>query len=152
VYLEVRGVERHDHQQPGDQTSTGQRDDPSGEDETNLLPVYGLEIEVAERNADGRASETLSSRNRQCETGGEEDGDGGAELHREPTGGRDLRDLIAERAHNVVAVEPETNAEEKTSNDKDPDGCVGFLGDDAGGVGVVRSYPGADGVCNCEVR
>ena len=52
----------------------------------------------------------------------------------------------------MVAVEPEADAQEKTSNDKDPDGGVGFLGDDAGSVGVVRSYPGADGVCNCEVR
>jgi hypothetical protein len=49
----------------------------------------------------------------------------------------------------VVAVEPETDSEEKTSNDENPDRCVGFLGDDAGGVGVVSRDPGADGVGNC---
>jgi hypothetical protein len=49
----------------------------------------------------------------------------------------------------VVAVEPETDAEEKTSNDENPDRCVGFLGDNASGVGVVSRNPGADGVGNC---
>ena len=143
-------VKRHNHKQTGNKTSTGQGDNPSGEDEANLLPVNGLEIEVAERNTNGSASETLRGGDGESETRGEEHGDGGAELHAETTGGRDLRDLVAERAHNVVAVEPETETEEETRDDEDPDGRVGFLGYDAGGVGVVGTDPGADCVGNCD--
>lgn len=117
-----------------------------------MLPVDGLEIEVAKRDTDGGASETLSSGDRESETRGEEDSDGGTQFHAESTGGRDLGDLVAESAYNVVSVEPETDTEKKTSDDEDPDGSVGFLSDDTSGVGVVRTNPGSDSVGNCDVR
>jgi len=63
-----------------------------------------------------------------------------------------LGDLVAERAHNVVAVEPESETEEETGDDEDPDGRVGFFGHDAGGVGVVGSDPGADSVGDCDIE
>ena len=143
-------VKRHNHKKTGDETSTGQGDNPSGEDEADLLPVDSLEIKVAERNANGGTSETLRGGDGESETRSKEHGDGGAELHAETTGGRDLGDLVAERAHNVVAVEPETDTEEETGDDEDPDGGVGFLGYDTSGIGVVGTDPWADSVGNCD--
>lgn len=61
-----------------------------------------------------------------------------------------MSDLVAEGAHDVVAIEPEAEAEEQTGDDEDPDGGVGFLGDNAGGVGVVGAYPRTDCVGDCE--
>lgn len=144
----MRRVQRHNHQQTRDQTSTRQGDDPTAEDETDLLPVDGLEVEVAERNTNGGTSQTLCSGDGESETGSEEDSDGGTKFHGETTGGGDLSDLVAEGAHDVVSVDPETEAEEETGDNEDPDGCVGFFGDDAGGVGVVGGYPGSNSVGN----
>lgn len=144
----MRRVERHNHEQTRDQTSTRQGDDPTAEDETDLLPVDSLEVEVAERNTNGGTSQTLCSGDGESEAGSEKDSDGGTELHGETTGGRDLSDLVAESADDVVSVDPETETEEKTGDDEDPDGCVGFFGDDAGGVGVVSGNPGAYSVGN----
>ena len=63
-----------------------------------------------------------------------------------------MSDLVTKRTDNVVSVEPETDTEKKTGDDEDPDGSVGFLGDDTSGVGVVRTNPGSDSVGNCDVR
>lgn len=145
-------VKRHNHKKTGNKTSTRQGNDPSGEDEADLLPVDSLEVEVAERNSNGGTSETLRGGDGESETRGEENGDGGAELHAETTGRRDLGDLVAECAHDVVAVEPETDTEEETRDDEDPDGGVSFLGYDTCGVGVVGTDPGSDGVGNCNVE
>ena len=41
-HLEMGRVKRHNHEQTGNKTSTWQGDDPSREDEANLLPVDGL--------------------------------------------------------------------------------------------------------------
>jgi hypothetical protein len=139
-------VERHNHEQTRNKTSTRQGDDPTGEDEADLLPVDSLEVKVAEGNTNRSTSQTLSGGDGESEAGSEEDGDGSAELHAETTGRRDLGDFVAESADNVVAVEPEAETEQETSDDEDPDGRVGFLGDDARRVGVVGTDPGADGV------
>ena len=114
-----------------------------------MLPINSLEVKVAESDTNGGARETLCGRNGKGETRSQQHGDGRTELHGETTGGRDLSDFVAEGAHNVVAVEPEAEAEEEAGDDEDPDGGVGFLCDDAGGVGVVGAYPGADCVGDC---
>lgn len=163
--LKVRRIQRHRHHQPRNQSSTGQRDDPRREDESNLLPVYSPHIIVAERNTNCRASQTLCSRNWQRESGCKKHGDSGAKLHGEAASGRDLGDLVAEGAHDVVTVDcdgvsgvsvhgfgerrtPESETEEQTRDNENPDGRVGFGGDFTAGVGVVAGYPGADGVGN----
>jgi hypothetical protein len=147
-HLEMGRVERHNHEQTRNETSTRQGDDPTGEDEADLLPVDSLEVKVAEGNTNRGTSQTLGSGDGESETRSEENGDGGAELHAETTRRRDLGDFVAKSADNVVAVEPETETEEETGDDEDPDGRVGFLGDDTRGVGVVGTDPGADSVGN----
>lgn len=148
--LKMWRVQRHSHHETRNHTRSRQSNDPSRKDESDLLPVDSLYIKVAQGNTDGGTSQTLRGRHRKSETRSQKDGNSGAEFHGETTGRRDLSDLVAEGAHNVVAVEPEAEAEEQTSDDEDPDGGVGFLGDDAGGVGVVRAYPGTDCVGDCE--
>lgn len=147
--LKMRRIQRHNHQKTRDQACAGQRNDPTRKDEANLLPIDSFEIEIAQGDANGSAGETLGGGNREGEARGEQDGDGGAEFHGEATGRRDLGDFVAEGAHNVVAVEPEAEAEEEAGDDEDPDGGIGFLCDDAGRVGVVGAYPGADCVGDC---
>lgn len=115
--LEVWRVQRHDHEQTRNQTSTRQSDDPTREDETDLLPVDGLEVEVAERDTDGGARQALCGGDGKGQTRGQEDSDGGTELHGETTGRRDLCDLVSERANHVVAVKPETSTKEQTGDD-----------------------------------
>lgn len=149
--LKVRRVQRHSHHETRNHTRSGQSDDPSGKDETNLLPVHSLHVEVAQGNTDSSTSQTLGCGNGKGETRSQEHGNSGAEFHGETTSRRDLSDLISKGADNVVAVEPEAEAEEETSNDEDPDGGVGFLGDGAGSIGVVGAYPRTDCVGDCGV-
>ena len=149
--LEMGRVERHDHQKTRDETCTRQGNDPSREDESNLLPVHSLEIEVAERNTDSGTSQTLSGGDGESETRGEEYGDGSAQFHAEATSGRDLCNLVAESTDDMVAIKPETDTEQKTGNDENPDRSVGFLGDNTGGVSVVGTNPGSNSVGNCDM-
>jgi hypothetical protein len=104
VSLEMRGIQRHSHQQPRYQTGTWQSDNPGREDECNLLPVDSAEVEVAECDANGCAGKTLGRADRKAETTSKQDCDSGSELHGKTTCRRNLSNLIAERAHDVVAV------------------------------------------------
>ena len=144
--LKVGGVERHAHKQSGDETRAGQGDDPRREDESDLLPVHSADVEVAERNTDGGTSKALGGRHRQAKTAGKQDSDGGTELHGEATGRRHLGDLVTERPHDVEAVDPESDTEQETGDDEDPDGSISLGRDLASLVSVVRSHPGADSV------
>lgn len=144
----MRSVEGHDHEKATDQTRTRQGDDPAGEDEADLLPVDGTDVEVAQGDSDGGTSQTLSCRDRESETTSQKYCDSRPELHRKSACRGDLGDLVAEGAHNVVAVEPETDTEKETGDDEDPDGGVSLLGDLASGVGVVRSNPGTNSIGN----
>jgi hypothetical protein len=48
--LEMRGVESHQADQPGHETSSRQRDDPSHEDIHELLPVDSTKVKVHKGN------------------------------------------------------------------------------------------------------
>lgn len=59
------------------------------------------------------------------------------------------RDAVAEHAHHVVAVEPETDGEGGAAVGEDPDGDRGLGGDCVGGPDEVDGGQGSDGA---EVR
>lgn len=56
------------------------------------------------------------------QAGGQDDGDGRAELHGETARGRLQGEAIAQVAHDVVAVGPDTDDEHGTAKDENPDG------------------------------
>ena len=160
----MRCVQCHRHQQARDQPCARQCDDPGREDESDLLPVDSANIEVTEGNTDRSTSQTLRGRNRQRKPRSEKNGDGGAEFHRETSCWRNLSDFVAERAHDMVAVDcapgsaigmseehgtrltPEAQTKQQTSDDQDPDRSVGAGSHLATSVGIVAGNPGAHGV------
>lgn len=83
----ARGVEYNTHKQARDESSTGQRDDPAHVDPRDHPPVDTPPRAVAEADADGRAADALGGRDGELELGRHDDGDGGAELHREAARG-----------------------------------------------------------------
>ena len=144
----MRSVQRHDAQQTGDETGAGESHDPAKDDPAKLAPVDGPEIVVHQSRTDGRTGQTLGGGDGQAKARGEEHGDGGAELHGETTGGGQLGDAVAKGTDDVVAVEPETSAEQDTGDNQNKDGSVGLGLDLASLEGLVGGNPGADGVGN----
>ena len=143
----MRGVDQDTGQAPRNDTSARQRDDPAKVNPRNHAPVNSPPRTSAETNTDGRTRDTLGSRDGERETRGHDDGDGGAELHGETARGRVQRDAVAELAHHVVAVEPETDGDGGAAVGEDPDGDVGGLLDLVGALpDDVDGGEGADGV------
>lgn len=103
------GIQDNTHEQAGDETGTRQRDKPAHVNPSDHPPVDASPSAVAESNADGSAADALGGRDGELELGRHDNGDGGAELHRKAARGRVQRDLVAERAHDVVAVRPEAD-------------------------------------------
>lgn len=145
----MRGVDQDPRQAPRNDTSDRQRDDPAKVDPRNHAPVDGPPRTSAETNTDGRTRDTLGSRDRESKTRGHDDGDGGTELHGETARGRVQRDAVAELAHHVVAVEPETDGDGGAAVGEDPDRDVGLLVDLVGALpDDVDGGEGADGAEN----
>lgn len=141
----MRRVQRHQTQQARNERRARQGHDPAAEDVEQLLPVDGADVVVHEGDAHGGADEALGGGDGEGERGGEQDGDGGAELDGEAAAGRHLGDAVAEGADDVVAVDPEADAEEETGDDEEPDGGAGLGVDEAGLPGLVGGCPGAAG-------
>lgn len=58
---QVRRIERHSHENTGNDTSARKSEDPSQEDLAKLLPVYRLQVAVGEGDTDDGTSDTLGS-------------------------------------------------------------------------------------------
>lgn len=144
--LEVRGVESEQACQATKQTSARQGKDPSAEDPAQLAPIDGLEIVVHQRDTHGCTSQALSGRDGETETRSEEDSDSGTKFDGETARRAHLGDLVAQGTHDVVAEEPETEAEEETGDDQEPNWSWRLGVDAARAVGLEHSGPGTDGV------
>lgn len=104
IILEMRRVQRHSHQQPRYQTGTWESDNPGREDECNLPPVDSTNVQVAECDANSCAGKALGRADRKAETTSKQDCDSSSEFHGKTTCRRNLSNFIAERAHDVEAV------------------------------------------------
>lgn len=142
----ARGVKYNTHKQARYESSTGQRDDPAHVDPRDHAPVDTPPRAVAEADAHGGTADALGGRDGELELGRHDDGDGGAELHREAARGRVQGDLVAERAHDVVAVRPEADDDARAAKRQDP-GRHGDLGADFAGLPDEKDRGvGPDGV------
>lgn len=65
---ELRGIERHDRQQPGNQPGTRQGQDPATKDVGQLLPIGRSKVEVHKRDAKHRPGQALRGTNWQTKT------------------------------------------------------------------------------------
>lgn len=128
-----RGVDDEAHDAAGDDGSRWQSDDPAGIRPGNHPPVDSLDVARAQTDTDGGADDALGRGHRQRQTGGQHHGQRGTKLHAETTRRRVQRDAVAQVAHEVVAVRPETDGDGGTSEHQDPDGHGRVL---AGGVGL----------------
>jgi hypothetical protein len=99
--LPLGRVEGERHQATTDQASNGDGHDPGEEQQTDTLPVDGLEGAVAETDAHGCAGDAHGGGHRQLVLREDEDGDGCAELHGGSTGRRVVGELVT---HNCGIV------------------------------------------------
>lgn len=88
------GIEGKGSKAATNKTSNRDGHDPREDEETDSLPVDGLEGAVAETDTDGRASDAHGSGNGQLVLGEDENGDGGSHLHGGATTGRVVGDLV----------------------------------------------------------
>lgn len=116
----TRRVQDNTHEQTRDEAGAGQGDEPTHVDPSHHPPVDTPPRSVTETHPYGRAADTLSGRDGELKLGGHNNGDSGAELHRETTRRRMQRNLVAESTHDVVAVRPETNDDTGTAKSQDP--------------------------------
>jgi hypothetical protein len=78
----VRGVEDDSHGETTNGTSDGDGHDPGEDEETNTLPVDGLDSSVAETDTDGGTSDTHGGRDRERVLREDQDGESGTHFHR----------------------------------------------------------------------
>ncbi|KAJ3271278.1 hypothetical protein HK104_004709, partial [Borealophlyctis nickersoniae] len=76
-------------------------------------------------------------------------GDSRSQFHREPTGGRVVRDVVTQVRHDAPPTKEETEVDGDTTKEEDPDrdGDVGF-GEDTGLPDSVDGGQGTHGVCD----
>lgn len=143
----MRSVKDNAHDDTGKGTSDRDGHDPGEDEQADTLPVDGLDGAVHETDTDGSTGDTHGGGDGQGELGEDEDGDGGAHLHRATTAGRVVGDLVAHDAHDVVSVGDETDAEDDGDDGELPgvDGGLGGLSA-AGGPGLVDDGPRTDSV------
>lgn len=105
--LKVRGVEHDAHKHTSEGPSDGNGHDPGEDEETDSLPVNGLESAVAETDTDGGASDTHGSRDRERELREYKDGDSRTHLHGRATARGVVGDLVAHDCRTrLVRVSP----------------------------------------------
>jgi hypothetical protein len=133
-----RRIKNNPHQAPRHQPSTGQRDEPPHIDPRHHTPVNRPPRPITQPHTDRRTGDALRRRHGKGELGRHDDSNGSTELHREPTRRRVQRDLVAQRAHDVVAVGPEADDDAGAAEGEDPEGDGDFGGDFcAAGVSVM---------------
>ena len=80
--LEVRSIKDQAHEYSSESAGHGDSGDPCEEEEANSLKVDSLQGAVAEANTDGSASDAHRGRDGKRVLREDEDGEGGAHLHR----------------------------------------------------------------------
>lgn len=88
-------VEEETHGDTTDKTSDWNGHDPGEEQETNTLPVDGLEGTVHQTNTNGSTSNAHGCRDWKLVLGEDENGDGSSHLHGGTTRWRVVGDLVA---------------------------------------------------------
>ncbi|KAK6833440.1 hypothetical protein PG987_008134 [Apiospora arundinis] len=128
-------------------TGDGDGHDPRQHEQTDSLPVDGLDGAVAETDTDGGTGDAHRRRHRQRVLREDENGDGGTHFHGAASaGGVEVWDVEL-TLHDVVTIGAETDRDPESEHSKLPDGDAGSLvGSLAGGPGVVDDSPGADRV------
>lgn len=124
-----RRIKNNPHQAPRHQPSTGQRDKPPHIDPRHHAPIDRAPRPITQPHPHRGTGDALRRRHREGELSRHDDGNGGAELHREPARRRVQRDLVAQRAHDVVAVGPEADDDAGAAEGEDPEGHGDFVGD-----------------------
>ncbi|VUC31347.1 unnamed protein product [Clonostachys rosea] len=141
---EVRGVDEQTHEATGEGSGNGDGQDPTGQEETDSLPVDSAPGSIAQTNTDGGTGDAHGGRDGETELRGEEDGDGGSHLHRATTGRRVAIGKLT--LHDVVTVGDEADGESKTKNSELPDGDGGLIGSLLLRPGVRECVSHTDGV------
>ena len=142
----ARSVEDNGHEQTRNQTSAGQGDDPTHVDPGYHAPVDTPPCTVTETDTDGSTTDALGGRDRKLQLSGHDDGSSSTEFHGETTRGGMQGDLVAERAHNVVTVRPETDDNTGTTKGENPSGDRNLGADLTSLPDKVDGSVGTDGI------
>lgn len=113
-------IQRHQTQQPSNQPGRRQRQHPPTEDKAQLPPVHRSQIIIHQRHPSSRTRQALGRRHGQPQPGRQQHRDGRAQLRRKPSGRRHLRDLVTQRPHDIIPVEPEPQTQQQARNHKEP--------------------------------
>lgn len=147
--LPVRSINEKSKKTSGGSTSDGDGEDPSEEDPSESAVVDGLGSGRDETDTGSGTGDAHGGGDGDTVLRGEEDGDGGSELHGETTGWGHESELVSELGHDVVTVGGETDDDHSTTESKNPGGGGRVLGGDgAVGPDVVDGSEGTDGVGN----
>ena len=143
----MRSVEDDAHGETTDSTGDRNSHDPGEDEETNSLPVDGLDGSIAETDANSGTSDAHGGRDGERVLRKDQDGKSSAHLHGATSTGGVVGDLVTHDLHDVVAIggQAEGDAESHDSELPDGDGELGG-GGVAGGPGGVHDCPRADGV------
>ena len=114
-------VEHNAHQATRDDTGTRKCNEPTHVDPCNHAPVDGPPSTVTQTNTDGGTSNALRGRDGKSKLRGHDNSHCSTKLHGKTTGRRVKRDLVTQRAHDVVAVCPETNNDTSSTKGEDPE-------------------------------
>jgi hypothetical protein len=114
-------VEHNAHQATRDDTGARKSDKPSHVDPRNHAPVDSPPSTVTQTDTDSGASDALSGRDGKGKLGGHDDSHCSTEFHGKATSRRVKSDLVTQRAHDVVAVRPETDNDASSTESQDPE-------------------------------
>lgn len=143
----MRGVEDNGARDTTDGSGNGDGHDPGEDEETDSLPVDGLEGAVAETNTDGGSGDAHGGGDGERVLREDEDGESGTHLHGATSAGRVVCDLVTHDLHDVVAVGDETERQGGGEHSQLPkrDGSLG-CSSVTGVPGRVDDSPGTDSV------
>jgi hypothetical protein len=114
-------VEHNAHQATRDDTGARKSDKPTHIDPCNHTPVDSPPSTVTQTDTDSGTRDALSGRYGKGKLGGHDDGHCSTEFHGKTTSRRVESDLVAQRAHDVVAVRPETDNDASSTEREDPE-------------------------------
>lgn len=90
----MRRVEEETHEDAAQRAGDGDGGNPGDDEQADTLEVDGLERAVAEADTDGGAGDAHGCGHGKRELREDQDGDGGAHLHRAATAGGVVCDLV----------------------------------------------------------
>jgi len=142
----MRGVENNTHQATSGDGSDRDGQDPTQEDPTECSPVDSPPSAGNKTDTSSGTHNTHRGGNGKSVLGGEEDGDGRTELHRETTGWRHEGKSVTDGSHDLVTVSGETDNNHGTTESENPGVGRGVLGESTDLPNVVDDSQRTDGV------